>query len=197
MTPSQKPQDGGAAVRYEPHCDCLGGHVSMRPDPNGRWCPTNPRAVADDPSGIVQQMPEGGDEALKPCPFCGEAAKNFSQSQFWLRCSNPECGAELVIRRDKDEAYSAWNRRATEADLRADVERLRGLLWYAWSEFNAIRARSGAPLSNDGMPLITEDWWSTMTEAFGAAIGDDAQTPWPSPEARAALSPETDGGQDE
>ena len=38
MTPSQKPQDGGAAVRYEPHCDCLGGHVSMVPDPNGRWC---------------------------------------------------------------------------------------------------------------------------------------------------------------
>ena len=24
--------------RYEPHCDCLGGHVSMVPDPNGRWC---------------------------------------------------------------------------------------------------------------------------------------------------------------
>ena len=87
-------------------------------------------------------------------------------------------------------------RRATEADLRAEVERLRGLLWYAWSEFNAIRARSGAPLSNDGMPLVTEDWWNTMTEAFGAAIGDDAQTPWPSPEARAALSPKTDGGQD-
>ena len=41
MTPSQKPQDGGAAVRYEPHCDCLGGHVSMCPDPNGRWCRAN------------------------------------------------------------------------------------------------------------------------------------------------------------
>lgn len=25
-------------TRYEPHCDCLGGHVSMIPDPNGRWC---------------------------------------------------------------------------------------------------------------------------------------------------------------
>ncbi|ARC35495.1 hypothetical protein A6J80_03070 [Paracoccus yeei] len=25
-------------TRYEPHCDCLGGHVSMLPDPNGRWC---------------------------------------------------------------------------------------------------------------------------------------------------------------
>ena len=67
MTPSQKPQDGGAVMtRYEPHCDCLGGHVSMVPDPNGRWCRADdPRAVADDPSGIVQQMPEGGDDALK------------------------------------------------------------------------------------------------------------------------------------
>mgnify|MGYP001762677240 FL=1 len=25
-------------TRYEPHCDCLGGHVSMASDPNGRWC---------------------------------------------------------------------------------------------------------------------------------------------------------------
>ncbi|ATQ57244.1 hypothetical protein [Paracoccus yeei] len=24
-------------TRYEPYCDCLGGHVDMRPDPNGRW----------------------------------------------------------------------------------------------------------------------------------------------------------------
>ena len=29
------------------------------------WDPTDPRAVVDDPSGIVQQMPEGGDDALK------------------------------------------------------------------------------------------------------------------------------------
>lgn len=52
-------------TRYEPHCDCLGGHCSMVPDPNGRWCrAADPRAVADDPSGIVQQMPEGGDDTL-------------------------------------------------------------------------------------------------------------------------------------
>ena len=25
-------------TRYEPYCDCLGGHVSMLPDPNGQWC---------------------------------------------------------------------------------------------------------------------------------------------------------------
>lgn len=25
-------------TRYEPYCDCLGGHAQMIPDPNGRWC---------------------------------------------------------------------------------------------------------------------------------------------------------------
>ncbi|WP_314188815.1 hypothetical protein [Paracoccus yeei] len=36
-------------TRYEPHCDCLGGHVSMVPDPNGRWCRADatPRAWLD------------------------------------------------------------------------------------------------------------------------------------------------------
>jgi hypothetical protein len=28
--------------------------------------------------------------------------------------------------------------------MEADPAKLRGLLWYAWNEFNAIRARSGA-----------------------------------------------------
>ena len=193
-------------TRYEPHCDCLGGHVSMVPDPNGRWCRADdPYAVADDPSGIVQQMPEtvGGD-ALKPCPFCGQPAEwekgEYGDSYPWnyIACSSCEAMGPATPRDlwNRSQAIAAWNRRATEADLRAEVERLRGLLWYAWSEFNAIRARSGAPLSHDGMPLVADDWWSAMTEAFGAAIGDDAQTPWPSPEARAALSPETDGGQD-
>ena len=113
-------QGGAETERYEPYCGCLNGHVTMIPDPNGRWGradegwqdistarkdgtrvlayysadggvydiywdaengwvshdyeitnfhqpdfthwmprppdPTDPRAVADDPSGIVQQM---------------------------------------------------------------------------------------------------------------------------------------------
>lgn len=135
--------------------------------------PTDPHPVADDPSGIVQQMPEDTTEALKPCPFCGEAAKNFSQSQFWLGCSNPECGAELVIRRDKDEAYSAWNRRATEADLRAEVERLRAL--------------AGAAI----------DQWESFVESDYAGTGMYDAMIADVKAARAALSPETDGGQDD
>lgn len=61
--------------------------------------------------------------------------------------------------------------------------KLRGLLWFAWHEFNAIRARHGAPITRDLMPTCTEEWWSEMTDAFAAAIGEDAQKPWPSKDA--------------
>lgn len=80
-------------------------------------------------------------------------------------------------------------------DLRAErdaaverAERARGLLWFAWYEFNAIRARHGAPITSDGMHTCDPDWWCKMTEMFGAAIGEDAQKPWASPEAKAALA---------
>lgn len=202
-------------TRYEPHCDCLGGHVTMVPDPNGRWCRADdPHPVADDPSGIVQQMPEVTTEALEkllaemtrgPWKFDGETTVVMDDDDVEPWICEVNFDGVLEHQADADARAIAMlpdllaeviARRATEADLRAEVERLRGLLWYAWNEFSAIRARSGAPLSHDGIPLVAEDWWNTMTEAFGAAIGDDAQTPWPSPEARAALYPETDGGQD-
>lgn len=77
--------------------------------------------------------------------------------------------------------------------LEAENLKLRGLLWYAWYEFNAIRARDGAPRVSDvfygslAPTIVSEAWWDKMTEAFAAAIGEHATTPWPSPEARAAL----------
>jgi len=80
--------------------------------------------------------------------------------------------------------------------MQADPAKLRGLLWYAWHEFNAIRARSGAPISHDGMRLVSEEWWSEMTDAFAAAIGDESQTPWPSDEAenvRFSIAPKDQG----
>lgn len=77
------------------------------------------------------------------------------------------------------------------ADAQAqEIAKLRGLLWYAWHEFNAIRARDGAPRGSDtccgrlGPTLVSEEWWNTLTEAFADAIGADARTPWPSPEAK-------------
>lgn len=81
--------------------------------------------------------------------------------------------------------------RADLVDAQAqEIARLRGLLWYAWHEFNAIRARDGAPRGSDtccgrlGPTLVSEEWWNTLTEAFADAIGTDARTPWPSPEAK-------------
>ena len=79
---------------------------------------------------------------------------------------------------------------ATVIEQQAEIERLRGLLWYAWNEFNAIRARSGAPLDHYQMTTVSPEWWETMLEAFGEAIGDENQKPWPSPAARAALDVE-------
>ncbi len=63
-------------------------------------------------------------------------------------------------------------------------QKLLGLLWFAWSEFNAIRAHSGAPLQRDGMTSCTGIYWSSLTDAFAEAIGPDALTPWPSQEAK-------------
>ena len=70
--------------------------------------------------------------------------------------------------------------------LEKDVDHLRGLLWYAWMEFNTIRARDGAPLNRDGMITVSEDYWDKLTEAFEQALGDDTN-PWPSDSAKAIL----------
>ena len=126
--------------------------------------PTDPYAVADDPSGIVQQMPEtvGGD-ALKPCPFCGQPAEwekgEYEDGRPWnyIACSSceamgPDTARDML---SWPQAIAAWNRRATEADLRAEVERLREAL---------IKINVG-------------NGWAALI-------------------ARAALSPETDGGHD-
>ena len=92
--------------------------------------------------------------------------------------------------------YRVQDTVAALADLaEAQVQenaKLRGLLWYARHEFNAIRARDGAPRASCcgclGPALVSEEWWNTLTEAFGEAIGKEALTPWPSPEAKAVAA---------
>ncbi|WP_423212277.1 Lar family restriction alleviation protein [Paracoccus yeei] len=121
-------QAAAAGQRYEPHCDCNGGHVQMMSDPSGRWL------LADDSaSSIVQQMPEISDEVLselRPCPFCGASARVFRDALplypiWWVECSRRPIPHHTTAFRSEREALDDWNRRATEADLRAEVERLR------------------------------------------------------------------------
>lgn len=65
-------------------------------------------------------------------------------------------------------------------------QRLEALLWAAWVEFNAIRARDGAPQHIDwhqGRPLQTDgvspEYFGALEDAMRKELGDDAQ-PWPS-----------------
>lgn len=180
-------------TRYEPHCDCLGGHVSMVPDPNGRWCRADdPRAVADDPSGIVQQMPEtvGGD-ALKPCPFCGGTARVYGPVGWYRQyCISHSCsvfyggsGDFTVGSKTKEQAIAAWNRRATEADLRAEVERLRSALKSIAKVKYGLQGIMEDHSDANAYNYHAMQYWAKLAARYEM-------------QARAALSPETDGGQD-
>ena len=95
-------------------------------------CDAPPRAEADDPSGIVQQMTEGGG-GLAPCPFCGGTASVYGPVGWYrqygithsCRVFYGGSGDFTLGAKTKEQAITDWNRRATEADLRAEVERLR------------------------------------------------------------------------
>lgn len=188
--------------------------------------PTDPRAVADDPSGIVQQMPEGGDEGLDRLRLIrdqlGAHGDLFMRLNGFYRIGpagpvEPEFGYRdfrasefrQPIQTEAADAIAALGhdltaRRATEADLRAEVERLRAqakgmtALLRAGCDLLAIESEAlrnsisiiGDPdrLSDDpeDAPTIEtikeiEDW-----------IASVKATLFPP-----ALSPETDGGQDD
>ncbi len=68
------------------------------------------------------------------------------------------------------------------AELEANLDAGRELMRVAWREFNAIRARDGAPAG------ICHDYWSEMTEELRELLGDDA-TPWMTRAARALVQP--------
>ena len=65
------------------------------------------------------------------------------------------------------------------------IEELEGLLWCAWREMNAIRARSGVPLDFDGRKQgISEEYWSDLVDKMANALGGDPP-PWATPQAKA------------
>jgi Lar family restriction alleviation protein len=60
-----------------------------------------------------------GEEELKPCPFCGKAAKVetitdiFHHTTFMAVCGNDSCGCHPMTEpfEKSSEAVAAWNRR--------------------------------------------------------------------------------------
>jgi len=57
------------------------------------------------------------------------------------------------------------------AELQKDHDAGRELMRRAWVEFNAIRARDGAP------PGVSHEYWAKLTDNLQLLLGDDAQ-PW-------------------
>lgn len=78
--------------------------------------------------------------------------------------------------------------RSMSKELVEENKRLKGLLWFAWSEFNAVRARSGAPLNYDGMLTVSDSYWGTITNEFAKAIGPENTNPWMSEDATAVFN---------
>jgi len=70
-------------------------------------------------------------------------------------------------------------REMADSDLNAGRELMR----QAWHEFNAIRARDGAPIG------VSPEWWDEMTDRLGSLLGSDA-VPWMTGAAKALLAPE-------
>ena len=67
----------------------------------------------------------------------------------------------------------------TSEEIDAEAKRLRALLWAAWMELNAIRARDGVPYTHMGWKAsVDEGYFSTLTDALAEELGLDCQ-PWP------------------
>lgn len=57
--------------------------------------------------------------------------------------------------------------------------RARALLWCAWMELNAIRARDGVPRDYTGCRSgVSEEYFSSLVDALAETLGIDCQ-PWP------------------
>jgi len=98
-----------------------------------------------------------------------ESAKEIDQLQTDIG------GLEDLLKLERDKN----TRILREKD--AQIERLKGLLWYSWREMNAIRARDGSP------EHVCPDYWNRIVDAFETALGGDC-TPWPSEAAKKAIA---------
>lgn len=83
------------------------------------WCPL--KENHDDQERQRSKMTE----KLKPCPFCGGAAKLNAPgyvfcSPYWCKCTR--CGAEGPIESSKLEAEKGWNKRVQTEDREVKLE---------------------------------------------------------------------------
>jgi len=73
--------------------------------------------------------------------------------------------------------------KSEKAAAERDNDAGREVLRRAWREFNAIRARDGAPAG------VCHDYWNEMTESLHALVGDDDAKPWMTKATRELVRP--------
>lgn len=74
--------------------------------------------------------------------------------------------------------YSNWPDPHKEIVEISEEEKMRGLLWYAYHELNAIRARDGAP---EG---VSHAYFDKLVETLKDTLGESESMPWPSEPAK-------------
>lgn len=146
--------------RFEPYCDCLGGHVQMIPDPNGRW-----RRDAE-PRAEVERLNALADLRAQHAAW--------SQAQF---------GDVSAVGPAKHLAKEAMEVAADPLDPIEHAD--------CWMLLWDMQRRAG----------ISD---AQLADAIREKLAINQARRWPAPKEgearehdRAALSPETDGGQDE
>lgn len=143
--------------------------------------PTDPRPVADDPSGIVQQMPEVGPRGPVPDDMLHHGAWQMADDlEGWFPSHNMARYADMM----RDLAFDLRNARATEADLRAEVERLREALQSIAKVKYGLQGIMEDHSDANAYNYHAMQYWAKLAARYEM-------------QARAALSPETDGGQDD
>ena len=177
---------------YDPDCpDCKGtgqrdsGGTHPWGEPAMMMCDCDapPHPVADDPSGIVQQMTEVGPRGPVPDDVLHHGAWQMADDlEGWFPSHNMARYADMM----RDLAFDLRNARATEADLRAEVERLR-------TEKAAIGQAVQVMFETS---KAETDRLTRHLEAIANRSEEVSKAGGATNYARAALSPETDGGQD-
>ena len=78
---------------------------------------------------------------LKPCPFCGKEPEifDFKDGRFIVQCSNSDCDVYpyTSIHRDRADAITAWNQRATAYTKPTTLSQLQAENTRLWARVDA------------------------------------------------------------
>jgi Lar family restriction alleviation protein len=103
------------------------------------------------------------DDALLPCPFCGERLQSFVgndpdslEDMAAIRCDG--CGAQGPFYTTNDEAIAAWNRRAGHAARDAEVEALLTALHDAINSPKGVVPASAEPFYDQMRAIEAGDY---------------------------------------